>query len=469
MMYFIKHYLSPKHPYTFAYMLQQSDYGNRQFFQWVWRNPSLQGVQKRGTLDYTTRAKFNLIASYVGWFMPLVLAIVLIATRENLLWLGLILLPPLSSLASLAVLNFFVQLVVSKTFSEEIAQAQQKLSEMPAVRIAILGSYGKTTMKELLARVLSTSRNVDSTPGNKNVLISHAKWVDSLTGQEEVLLFEYGEAQPGDIAKMAQLSQPDIAVVTGLAPAHMEGYGSVEDIAQDFAAISDYTKQPPYINNDTPLLADYIKPSQTYDSSHVGNWKITNKKTAITGTSFTMKKDKKHIQIASGLIGEHLIGPLAATVAIADSLGLDKTQIEAGMAQTKPFKHRMQPYQLNGAWIIDDTYNGNIEGMRAGLALLKQLSGKRKTYITPGLVEQGKETESVHQELGKLIAKAQPDSVYLMKNSVLEYIQEGMHQANFTGKLTVVDDPLSFYENLQFMVSSGDLVLMQNDWPDGYM
>jgi UDP-N-acetylmuramoyl-tripeptide--D-alanyl-D-alanine ligase len=112
----------------------------------------------------------------------------------------------------------------------------------------------------------------------------------------------------------------------------------------------------------------------------------------------------------------------------------------------------MEPKPLNGAWIIDDTYNGNIEGMRAGLELLKELPAKKRIYVTPGLVEQGEKTENVHTELGRLIAAA-ADSL----------------QANgYQGTVQIESDPLNFYENLQYGLAAGDVVLMQNDWTDNY-
>jgi UDP-N-acetylmuramoyl-tripeptide--D-alanyl-D-alanine ligase len=128
----------------------------------------------------------------------------------------------------------------------------------------------------------------------------------------------------------------------------------------------------------------------------------------------------------------------------------------------------MQPYQLSGAWIIDDTYNGNLEGIGAGTRLLKDLDAKRKLYVTPGLVDQGEQTESVHNKVGQLIAESQPDVVVLMRNSVTEYIKAGLKEGKFSGELRIEDNPLEFYTNLSHFIASGDLVVMQNDWTDNY-
>ena len=76
------------------------------------------------------------------------------------------------------------------------------------------------------------------------------------------------------------------------------------------------------------------------------------------------------MKIKASVLGRHQVGPLAAICAIADRLGMSRSEIERGAAKVVPFEHRMQPYQLSGAWVIDDTYNGNIDGMKAGLKLL---------------------------------------------------------------------------------------------------
>ncbi|MEO7364613.1 MAG: cyanophycin synthetase [Candidatus Saccharimonadales bacterium] len=128
----------------------------------------------------------------------------------------------------------------------------------------------------------------------------------------------------------------------------------------------------------------------------------------------------------------------------------------------------MQPYQLGGAWVVDDTYNGNLEGVRAGTQLLADLDASRKIYVTPGLVDQGSESARVHTEVGRLIAAASPDLVVLMQNTATDSIVAGLQEAAYKGRLQIESNPLDFYTNLQHFVAAGDLVVMQNDWTDNY-
>ena len=128
----------------------------------------------------------------------------------------------------------------------------------------------------------------------------------------------------------------------------------------------------------------------------------------------------------------------------------------------------MQPRVQHGAWVIDDTYNGSLEGIRAGLKLLIDLPAKRKIYVTPGLVDQGIETQRVHLEIGELIAQANPDKVVLMQNSATNYITQGLENGKYKGNLQIENDPLNFYLNLEHIVATGDLIMLQNDWTDNY-
>jgi len=128
----------------------------------------------------------------------------------------------------------------------------------------------------------------------------------------------------------------------------------------------------------------------------------------------------------------------------------------------------MEPRPLGGAVVIDDTYNGNLDGFRAGIELLGELPAKRKIYVTPGLVEQGSATEENHREIGRLLAHARFDKIVLMQNSVTNIIADELERKNYQGEIFLVDDPLSFYRNLDKFVAFGDVVLMQNDWTDNY-
>ena len=468
----------PSYLRVLVYMLQNTEYQSGPYLKWYWRTKSFSTVMHRRTLESTRAARLLLLVLRLGVGLQLLGA-------AGLIYLGvwhhlvggvafglavLVVYPVLWAHLVVVPLTLGRWLVTRPRDARAIKRSEAIFASHKGIRVAVAGSYGKTTMKELLNTVLSEGLEVAATPANKNVSSSHALFARRLTGQEDVLVIEYGEGAPGDVARFARVTHPTHAVITGLAPAHLDHYKTLQAAGRDIFSVAGFV--PPrqlYVNDESSSVKPFLKKSyQLFDTNGALGWKISQIEIGLDGTSFTMKKGHRTLKLKSVLVGRHQVGYLAFVAALALDLGLTDTQVRAGIAKTKPFEHRMQPYQLSGAWIIDDTYNGNLEGIRAGTQLLRELKAKHKIYVTPGLVDQGEETKRVHCEMGELIAAAKPDLVVLMANSVTNFIKQGLETAKYDGEIRVETDPLEFYTNLQHFVAAGDLVLMQNDWPDNY-
>ncbi len=467
----------PTYPTVLVYMLQGSEYRQRPYLQWVHRTDDFRRVMRRRNLEYTRAARLLLLVLRAGIGLHIIagLALICLGIWHNLpggvpFGLALILAYPFVW-AYLMVIPLMIgrQFISQPKEQQRIAASEKIFAAHPGIIIAVAGSYGKTTMKELLHTVLSEGLQVAATPANKNVSTSHARFASKLGGSEDVLIIEYGEGEPGDVARFARLTHPTHAVITGLAPAHLDRYKTLQAAGEDIFSLGDSAANV-YVNDESPSCKPFLKKSyQLFNASGALGWKIEHVAIDLEGTSFTLKKGRQALRLHSGLLGQHHLGFLAFCAALALEFGLSETQVTKGIAKTQPFEHRMQPYQLNGAWIIDDTYNGNLEGIRAGTQLLHDLpAAKRKIYVTPGLVDQGEETERVHHEMGRLIARAKPDVVVLMQNSVTRDIQAGLKNGHYEGELQLETNPLEFYTNLAHFVATGDLVVMQNDWTDNY-
>ncbi len=468
----------PSYPRVLVYMLQGTEYQAGPYLKWYWRTQNFSHVMKRRTLEPTRPARLLLLALRLGIGLQLLAGLLLMYFG---LFQGLV--GGVAFGAALIVAYpviwahlLVVPLILGREFISKpaeaklVAQSQQIFAEHPGIKIAVAGSYGKTTMKELLLSVLSHGLKVAATPANKNVSVSHAYFARKLSGDEDVLIIEYGEGAPGDIARFAQITQPTHAVITGLAPAHLDHYKTLQAAGEDIFSLATFVSpEQLYVNADSSSLTSFLQPEyQQFSTAGALGWKVSALKTSVQGTSFTLSKAKRKLVLHSGLVGKHQAGFLSFAAALGLELGLTEAQVKAGIAATQPFEHRMQPYELGGAWIIDDTYNGNLEGIRVGTQLLADLSASRKIYVSPGLVDQGAESQRVHVEMGKLIAAANPDMVVLMTNSATQYIQSGLEAASYKEEVRVESDPLEFYTNLKHFVAGGDLVVMQNDWTDNY-
>lgn len=461
-----------------VYMLQSTEYQPRSYLAWFWRTNDFGKVMKRRVLEPTRAARILLLVLRVGMLLQVMLGLAF-------LWLWYAQATPGAWQFGVALLISYpvawahlivVPLILGRIFiiapkeKRLIHESKAIFAQHPAEKIAVAGSYGKTTMKELLGTVLAEGKKVAITPANKNVASSHAVFAAGLTGNEDVLVIEYGEGAPGDVVRFAETTQPTYGVITGLAPAHLDQYPSLKAAGEDIFSLAAYLHHKHvFVNGESDAAHQFIRKQHTvYSASGADGWKVSKVSVGFEGVSFTLAHGKEKLQLRSGLLGRHQIGPLVAVALIAKQLGLTNTQIAAGIAKTAPFEHRMQPRHVSGAWILDDTYNGNIDGLKAGLALLKELPAKRRIYVTPGLVDQGIESQRVHNELGRSIAQVAPDVVYLMENSATDAIKHGMKEDGFSGELRIESDPLEFYTNIEHYLAAGDVVLMQNDWTDNY-
>ncbi len=463
---------------TLVYMLQSTEYQPKTYLKWFWRTNDFAGVMYRRELDATRAARFLQIFVKAGMAGQMLVGLAAfyggIKSKEaGLPWFGVALLlsAPLVWAHILALVAWLGRLVITGSREKQYAAtATHIFHKHEGIRIAIAGSYGKTSMKELLQTVLSQGMAVAATPGNMNVVSSHARFARLLDGSEDVVIVELGEGKPGDVARFTDILQPHYGIITGLAPAHLDAYKTLAAAGEDIFSIGSFVQSDHiFVNADSVEAKPFMpKGSRTYSTKSALGWRVGRVTTGLKGTSFVMSKGKRQLSIHSGLIGSHQAGPLALVAAFALELGLTEKQVVSGMDQTKPYQHRLEPYQLNGAWIIDDTYNGNLEGIAVGTALLKALPANRKIYVTPGLVDQGKDTDEIHRQVGIHIAQAQPDLVVLMQNSVCAAIQLGLRDGGYRGQLSIEKYPLEFYQGLADFVASGDVALLQNDWPDNY-
>ena len=477
--YFWTRYLAV-YPDTLLYMLQNTEYRLGNYATWYNRTADFRHVMKRRTLDVTPKIKLLRIGLWVIWFVMVIgtsLCLYLSITTKLYVWgvagLGLIALLPFVMAYGIVVPLLIGGWLIQKPREKAIINsARQIFSGHKGARIAVVGSFGKTTAKEILATVLSEGLKVAMTPGNMNTAIGISRFARKLSGDEDVLVIEYGEERVGDVKRLAELTRPTMGVITGINEAHLVSFKSIERTIATIFELPDYLGDDAvlYKNKENKLVADNIDHDDplAYSRHGVDGWRITELETSLEGTTFIAAKGSKKVSADTRLIGLHTVGVTVMAIAVADSFGLTVKQIEAGLGKIKPFEHRMEPRKVHGALVIDDTYNGNSDGVAAGLELLKTTKARRRIYVTPGLVEQGDKTAEVHRTIGQQAAQS-ADMVVLMKNSVTDYIVEGLKKAKFAGELLIIDDPLDFYTNLDQFVAAGDVVLMQNDWTDNYV
>ena len=457
---------------SLVYMLQSCEYSIHDFFIWYKRINDFSHVEYRKHLEFTPKA--SMLAAF-GWIVQAALYLLVIwhLFIASYLWV-VILAALLPYILLLFLLAFLLVMRLVQTPAEYliIRRAAKKLARHKGLKIAIAGSYGKTSMREILRTVLSVSKRVASPEHNYNTPIGIARFVQHLKGDEEVLIFELGEYYPGDVEKLCRLVRPDIGIITGVSEAHLERFGTIEKAAATIFELADWLgSKPVYVNSDSTPTKAFTKPSHIlYNKDGVHTWKVSDARSDLSGTSFILSNGSRILRFKSALLGLHQVGPLSMVAALADFLGLSSTDIEIGIARTKPFAHRLElKHYENGAYKLDDSYNGNPAGVEVVISFMAGLKGHRRFYVTPGLREMGPRTEEVHKEIGRQIARARIEKTVLIRNSVTPFIETGLRDAGYHGEVIWFEDALKAYAALPHMTIQGDVVLLQNDWPDQYV
>ncbi|MFH0773353.1 MAG: UDP-N-acetylmuramoyl-tripeptide--D-alanyl-D-alanine ligase [bacterium] len=335
-----------------------------------------------------------------------------------------------------------------------IRRAKLKLAQFPHLEVVgIAGSYGKTTIKETISTILSEKYTVLKTPENMNTPLGIAQLIlNKLDNSIQVFVVEMGEYTRGDIYDICILVKPQTAIITGINEAHLERMGSIENTIAAIFELAQYMDQKGLL----VLNEDDHYVQENYHSF------VTTQK-----IEFISRKKECHLQ--SGLLGRYATEVLQAGAAVGSYLGLTKEEIQTGALKVLPLPHRLQPIEgARGVLVIDDSYNGNPEGVTEAIRLLNTYVGRRKVFVTPGLVETGEKNEEVHRKIGKELAPV-ADRVVLIKNSASPYIAQGLMEHGFDKNHIIwFKSAREAHEAMGEIIEPNDVVLFQNDWPDNY-
>ncbi len=354
--------------------------------------------------------------------------------------------------------------------------AQTKLDNSKVIKIGITGSFGKTSVKEILRTILSQKFRVLATPASYNTPLGIALTARHLDSTHDVFIAEMGARQKGDIKELVKLVNPKIGVLTGVNNQHLESFVTEENIvntkyelfeymADDamglFASDNEKSKELYARFNGEKYLAGIDGEQNLVDA--------TNVKTDSKGTTFSLNiKNEQSVTCSTVLLGKHSIKNICLASAVAYKLGLTPQEIAQGINRIQSIGHRLELLPNNkNIVIIDDSYNSNIDGFDSAMEVLDTFEG-RKIVLTPGLVELGKVENLVNFELGKRLAM-HADKVIVIGKHNAEMIINGLIDGGMDR------DNIKFAKTfnkgndiLNEMTKDGDVVLFENDLPDNY-
>ena len=309
-------------------------------------------------------------------------------------------------------------ILVEDTLNALQALAHEHRTQLATPLIALTGSNGKTTTKELIYSVLNQSFRALKTEGNLNNHIGVPLTLLRLTPDTDIAIVEMGANHPGEIAALCQIADPDFGYITNFGRAHLEGFGSFEGVVKAKSELYNYLKKAGkriFFCQDNELQADLLKDySETYSFSLEGNEKAP--------LQLALKESVPFVQLGWGdtTIPTHLIGKYnalnaAAAICIGNYFKLSKEAITRGIEGYVPSNNRSQFVQKDrGNQILMDAYNANPTSMHAAIEAFGEIKTPHKVLILGDMKELGTYSQKEHQQLVDDIATYSWDAVLLL-------------------------------------------------------
>jgi UDP-N-acetylmuramoyl-tripeptide--D-alanyl-D-alanine ligase len=507
------------------YLLQLENYELRRYWKLLFKKgfwPKKKQPQRK-ELVWTAKAKAIMLMAWALHGLVIVLAGLITLTVmpgidnffTTVVFAVLILLPFYFILFSLVLIVLKPLDALAK--KNLVSRAKFKILNLQSeiTIIGVAGSYGKTTMKEVLSEVLGSRFKVQATPESVNTPVGIARWVlNKVTDDTRIIIVEMGEHYQNDIKDICDIASPDIAVVTGINESHLERMKNMETVVATVFEIVGGSKQGATV----VLNSEDRNVMQNYQKFVWPDHKIVEF-SAKGGSAFGGKIEDLRLRVFSPerlcwdaeadglgkieihLLGEYALADVSAAIKIGKILGMSGEELKRGIQNIKPVEHRLQPMPSPGnVLVIDDSYNGNPDGVREAVKVLSRFTNRRKLVITPGLVEMGESSPEVHREIGRELAST-VDVVILVKNSVTGFIEEGLlsrrhsegvqpteesqtkvkeilHPSDAFGvqddaakkpQIIWFDSALEAHAVLKNILKPGDVILFQNDWGDQYV
>jgi UDP-N-acetylmuramoyl-tripeptide--D-alanyl-D-alanine ligase len=336
--------------------------------------------------------------------------------------------------------------------------------------VAITGSSGKTTTKEMLAGIAGLKKKIIKAQGNYNNLIGLPMTVLKINAQHELAILEMGTNTRGEIRRLTEIAEPDIGLITNIGPAHLEGFKSVETVREEkLDLFRNMPKAGVAIINldDEKLLVtekDWRGKRVTFGlrkDADVSAEGIETK--GMKGLGFTIRMASFKQRITISTVGNHNIYNALAAAASSWALGIDFSTICQGLTAFQPISGRMEIHRLkNGAFIVNDTYNANPASFGEALKTLRDLKGNKKSTVIMGdMLELGDQAEIMHEGIGSLMADTGVDTIYLRGRLSPATAAGALKRKISKGQIVFFETPDEIIDRLASHVKRGDWILVK--------
>jgi len=324
-------------------------------------------------------------------------------------------------------------ILVDDTMKALINLAHYKKQLVKPRIIAITGSNGKTTTKEILVNILKRGFSLHYNEKNYNNAIGVSKSMLSMTGKPDFCIFELGTNNKGEIRELAQMTEPDISLITNVNPSHLEGLSNIEGVLEEKLSLFNFTKNNGSIivNADDPNILKNYKKGQhkvtSYGIQNEADFRLSIEKDLGWGGAILLFKSPEFkIRTKTTLLGKHNLYNILAASTVASITGASAELISEGIETFESYAMRFNPRKSNKGFIVlDDTYNANPSSMEWAIKTLLDLPCKGNRMVILGdMQELGEKTCFYHKELGNFLRNTGIQKILLIGNHMKHAFEE---------------------------------------------
>ena len=346
-----------------------------------------------------------------------------------------------------------------------LARYKRSLYNIPV--IAITGSVGKTSTKDIVANVVSKKYKTLKTEGNNNNNIGLPFTILRLQ-DEEVLVLEMGMNHFGEISLLASIAKPNICIITNIGTSHIGNLGSRENILKAKLEILEGSKKKAVIiNNDNDLLHKWYEENKekynikTYGIKEKSDVMAKNIMLKEQSSKFMCKINEKEKEIIVPVGGEHFVLNALCAITVGEVLEIEDNKIKEGIESFELTKKRMDIIDLeNGVKIVNDAYNASLESMKAALKVLSEFKEKRKIAVLGDMFELGEFAEKLHKEVGKEVIKNNID-ILIACGENAKYIAKVAKEKMNKEEVYYLENKEEIKSLLEKIVKNNDVILFK--------
>lgn len=456
------------------HIFQLEHYDINRALRWIFLHFWKRGTQNKKPLIWTNKTRtltwfsfiWTILIFTIGWtfhgpVFGLILMVIILTQPYILITLSIFILKPY---------EFWNR-------AKTIRDTRKNITSLKKTKvIGIAGSYGKTSVKNILYHLLSKKYKVLQTPLSYNTIFGIAQVVDfELDDSYDFFICELGEFKQGDITEMCDMVTPTYGIMTGINDQHLERFKNIQNTTATIFELYDYIenkKQAVVANVANILIASEIEKRKITNNiisygTDASNIFASSLSFTDEGSKFTLQGKNQHIDISTPLLGNAHVNNILGATAMAHELGISLEDIALRLTSTPKIPHRFEQTLLhNGYLLVDNSYSSNSDSFREALEILKGLSRKNKILVTPGMVELGNASNSIHEALGALAADVCTTIILVGKSDRTESLSKGIGQE----KIVFMDDIKNLWQEIEKLKLNPmeTVVILENDLPDNY-